>query len=130
ETDDPAKPVSREELRRQGAAPGGERMVGQSRDQNAEGDRQRLAEAAGQNQRQQLGLVADFGQSDRKRGGEEGFHEGNSDGSGATMIVASPLPPDPGGAHPVFGKTMPAVSPEAADSPVGSCPRHEIPLPV
>ena len=52
----------------------GQSMVDQGGDQDAEDDRQRAPVARGQHERQQLRLVAHFGEGDDTCGDEEGFH--------------------------------------------------------
>ena len=51
-------------------------MVDERGRQNAQHDGHGLLEAGGQDEGQQLGLVADFGQRDDAGGDEEGFHDG------------------------------------------------------
>ena len=48
-------------------------MIGQGGEQDAQADRQRLAESRGQQEGQQLGLVADFGQGNEAGRDEECF---------------------------------------------------------
>ena len=50
-------------------------MVGDGGDEDARDDGPGRAETRGQQQRQQLCLVADFGERDDASGDEEGFHE-------------------------------------------------------
>ena len=49
-------------------------MVEQGGDEDAGDDRQRLAEARGENEGEQLGLVADLCDGDRTGRNEESFH--------------------------------------------------------
>src|SRR5512135_2987103 len=50
-------------------------MVGQRRHQDPEDDRNGLAELGGQDEREQLGLVADLREGDDTGRNQEGFHE-------------------------------------------------------
>jgi hypothetical protein len=70
----PAQDVRRQEARDLHAQPGRSRMVDQRGDEDAERDRPGLAEARGQQQGQQLGLVADFTEGDGSGGNQEGLH--------------------------------------------------------
>jgi hypothetical protein len=57
-------------------------MIDDGGDENAGDDRERLSKPRGEDKRQQLSLVADLGNGDRRHGDEEGFHM-NSSGPGA-----------------------------------------------
>ena len=58
-----------------GAHAAGEAMVEQRGDQNTQHDGHGAPEARGEDEGEQLGLVADFSQRDEAGGDEEGFHE-------------------------------------------------------
>jgi hypothetical protein len=52
----------------------GERVVGERGDEDAEDDGHRPPELRGEQEREELGFVADFGEGDDAGGDEEGFH--------------------------------------------------------
>ena len=74
-----------------GAGGAGQCVVGEGRDQDAEDDRQRLAEARGEDEGQQLRLVADLGDGDGTGGGEESGHGRHPAGKGR-MTTTLPRP--------------------------------------
>jgi hypothetical protein len=69
----------------------GERVIGQRCDQDAEDDRQRLAETRGKDEREKLRLVADLGDGDSAGGGEECGHWRYPAGKGR-MTTTLPRP--------------------------------------
>jgi hypothetical protein len=93
ETDrhDPTQHVGREPLRDERAEPTGERMVEQGGHQDACHDGNGLAETRGEQQREQLRLVADLGDGDGEGGDQEGLHRGGLRGPGI-LIARAPWP--------------------------------------
>jgi hypothetical protein len=81
-------------------------MVHQRGDEDAEDDREGLAEFCGEDERQQLRLVADFGEGDDAGGDQEGFQWGLR-GRQATMTIP---PPRPGGGSMIKGLARPETA--------------------
>src|SRR5581483_1483059 len=74
--DGPAQHAGRNGRAQPGAEPGGEPVIGERREQNAEDNRPRLAETGREHEREELSFVFYFGERHRDGGDEEGFQDG------------------------------------------------------
>ena len=113
EAENPAQQIGAELIGDPGADGTGEGVVSQGRDQDAEDDRPRALVAGGEEERQELSLVADFGEGDDTGGDQEGFH-GDIQGRSGQPMTTRPLRPGDGG----------VVKGLAGRAMLARCPRH------
>ena len=81
----PAQVLRRDDFANPYAEQAGERVIDERGDQDAEDDRDRLAKARREHQREELGLVADLADGDHEQRNEKSFHEAEREGGGAAV---------------------------------------------